>query len=108
MHPQCQHLVRLARSRSCRYTDCCTSQNLLGGSCFLKEKVTVMEFIGFAIIMVGVYVYNKVESEVVAEQKNKPNVDVNVQSTGASSSQQDPFLIEDQTVEGAEDEIIAV
>jgi drug/metabolite transporter (DMT)-like permease len=81
---------------------------VLAGACFLKEKVTVMEFIGFAIIMVGVYVYNKVESEVVAEQKNKPDVNVNVQSTGASLSQQDPFLIEDQTVEGAEDEIIAV
>merc|ERR1719478_692827 len=43
---------------------------VLGGMCFLREQVSRMEFVGFLLVMVGVYTYNDLESRTKSTSKD--------------------------------------
>lgn len=42
---------------------------VLGGMCVLNEQVPRLEFIGFILVMVGVYTYNDLETRLKAQLK---------------------------------------
>jgi len=42
---------------------------VLGGMCFLHEQVSRLEFVGFALVMVGVFLYNDIDSRLKTQSK---------------------------------------
>jgi len=42
---------------------------VLGGMCFLQEQVSRLEFVGFILVMIGVYSYNDLETRLKAARE---------------------------------------